>query len=319
MAGNSNKAVVAAMAANGSIAIAKFGAFAVTQSASMLAEAIHSCADTGNQGLLLLGGNRAKQEADDEHQFGYGRERYFWSFVVALVLFALGGAYATWEGIQKILHPHEIKNLPIALGVLAFGIVVEGISFRIAVKEAQKTKGDLSWWQFVRRTRVPELAVVLLEDLGAQVGLILAFIAVSIAELTGNARWDGVGTLSIGLLLLVIAVLLVIEMRSLLIGEGARPRDMIKLRMAIEQAPHVQKLVHLRTQHLGPDELLVGAKVIFDESLDVEQLANAINGVEAAVREVVPIARPMYIEPDLHRSEAELRASQVEFEEQARH
>lgn len=308
--GHGSKAVVAAFFGNSAIAVIKFLAFLVTSSSSMLSEAIHSVADAGNQGLLLLGGRQAKKEADDEHQFGYGRERYFWSFVVALVLFALGSAFALYHGIDKVRDPHEVDNIPVALVVLGVAIVIEFFAFRTAIRESIPLKGDLSWWQFIRRARVPELPVVLLEDLGAQVGLIIAFIAVVIGRLTGNWVWDGIGSLAIGVLLGVIAIILIIEMRSLLIGEGARPRDMVKLRAAIESTPGVERIIHLRTQHLGPEELLVGAKVVFDSSYDLTQLSDAVNRVEAAVRAQVPYARPMYIEPDLLRSEAELRADE---------
>lgn len=306
-----NKAVIAAFFGNSAIAVIKFIAFLLTRSSSMLAESVHSVADAGNQALLLLGGRQAKKVADDEHQFGYGRERYFWSFVVALVLFVLGSAFALYHGFDKVRHPHEVENFGVALGVLALGIVIEAYSFRTAIVASIPLKGDLSWWQFIRRSRVPELPVVLLEDLGAQVGLVFAFVAVVLGQITGNWVWDGIGSLAIGVLLGIIAVILIIEMRSLLIGEGARPRDMAKIEAAIENAPGVERIIHLRTQHLGPEELLVGAKLVFDPSFDVEQLSNAVNGVENAVRAVVPYARPMYIEPDLLRTEAELRADQA--------
>lgn len=306
-----NKAVLAALLGNSTIAVIKFIAFLLTRSSSMLAESVHSVADAGNQALLLLGGRQAKKEADDEHQFGYGRERYFWSFVVALVLFVLGSAFALYHGIDKIRHPHEVENFGIALGVLALGIVIEGFTFRTAIVASIPLKGNLSWWQFIRRSRVPELPVVLLEDLGAQVGLIFAFIAVVLGRVTGNWVWDGVGSLAIGILLGVIAIILIIEMRSLLIGEGARPSEMVKLREAMESAPGVERIIHLRTQHLGPEELLVGAKLVFDPSFDVAQLSEAVNGVEDAVRAVVPYARPMYIEPDLLRDEASIRAREA--------
>ena len=198
--------------------------------------------------MPLRGGKAAQKEADSEHQFGYGRERYFWSFVVALVLFTLGGGYATYEGINKIRHPHEIDNLPVAIGILLFGILVEGLSFRLAVVEAHKIKAkDASWWQFIRRSRSPELPVVLLEDSGALLGLVFALFALVMADVTGNSTWDGIGTLSIGLLLLVIAVVLIIEMRSLLIGEGGKKAEMTAIRGAIEGSPSVEKLVHLKS------------------------------------------------------------------------
>ena len=301
-----NKAVIAAFFGNSTIAVIKFIAFLLTRSSAMLAESIHSVADAGNQALLLLGGRQARKLADEEHPFGYGRDRYFWSFVVALVLFVLGSAFALYHGIDKVRHPHEVENFGVALVVLGLGIVIEAYSFRMAIVASIPLKGDLSWWQFIRRARVPELPVVLLEDLGAQLGLMFAFIAVVLGQVTGNWVWDGVGSLAIGILLGIIAIILIIEMRSLLIGEGARPADMTKIVRAIEGSPGVVRIIHLRTQHLGPEELLVGAKLAFDPSLDVASLSVAVNGVEAAVRAEVPYARPMYIEPDLLRSEAEL-------------
>jgi cation diffusion facilitator family transporter len=302
-----NKAVVAALVGNLGVAIAKFIGFLITRSSAMLAESIHSMADSGNQALLLLGGHQARRAADDEHQFGYGRERYFWSFVVALILFALGSAFAVYEGIEKIRHPEEIENFVVALVILGVGICIEAWSFRTAIVVAIPLKGELSWWQFIRRSRSPELPVVLLEDLGAQAGLVIAFVAIGIGQIFEAPIWDGLGTLAIGLLLGVIAVILVIEMRSLLIGEGANADDMAKIRGAIDRAPGVRSLIHLRTQHLGPDELLVGAKIVFDPSLSVGELADAVNGVEQAIRAEVPYARPMYVEPDLLRDEASLR------------
>ncbi len=242
-----SKAVMAALIGDLGIAIAKFIGFAVTQSSAMLAEAIHSSADSGNQALLLLGGRRSRKEATEEHQFGYGRERYFWSFVVALILFALGSAFAVFEGIEKIRHPHELENVIVALAILGFAICLEGWSFRTAVMESIPLKGDLSWWQFIRRSRTPELPVVLLEDFGAMAGLTIAFSAILISKVTGDPVWDGIGTLIIGLLLGVIAIILVIEMRSLLIGEGARRGDMTKIVAAITETQYVDHLIHTKT------------------------------------------------------------------------
>ena len=302
-ASGGTKAILAAFFANLGIAIAKFVAFAFTGASSMLAEAIHSCADTGNQALLLLGGRLARRQATAEHPFGYGRERYFWSFVVALVLFSIGSVYAIYEGIEKIRHPHEISSLGWAFGVLSFGIVVEGLSFRTAIVESNKVRGDASWTQFIRRAKIPELPVVLLEDLGAMIGLVVALVALMIAEVADAPVWDGIGTLSIGILLGSIAVVLAIEMRSLLIGEGAKAEVRGRIVAAIEATEGVETLIHLRTQHIGPDELLVGAKVHFDDSYDMAELAVAIDRVERNVRQVVPESRPMYIEPDIYRDD----------------
>ena len=267
MAKGGTRAILAAMLANAAIAVAKFVAYLVTGSASMLAESIHSVADTSNQGLLLLGGKRAQKVADDRHQFGYGRERYFWAFVVAMVLFALGGLFSIYEGIEKIRHPHELESLGWAIGVLVFAIVVEAFSFRVAVMEANKVRGDKTWWDFVRRTRSPELPVVLLEDLGAMVGLLFALAGVGLASVTGDPVWDGVGTLCIGTLLVVIAIVLTIEMKSLLIGEAATTEHIEEITRAAAGAPSVVRIIDLKTQHIGPEELLVAGKFEFDANL----------------------------------------------------
>lgn len=290
------KAVVAALIGNLGIAAAKIVGFLLTRSASLLAEAVHSIADSGNQALLLLGNKQAKQEATESHQFGYGRARYFWSFVVALVLFELGAVFAIYEGIHKIEHPAEVENLPVALVILAIAIGLESWSFHTGIGESRPLKGDMSWWRFIRSSRTPELPVVLLEDFGALFGLAIAFTALALSELTGDPVWDGIGTVAIGVLLGVIATVLVVEMKSLLLGEGASPEDMTRIRTAIEGTPGVTKLIHLRTQHLGPEELLVAAKLAFDTTLSAEQIAGVINTVEANVRHEVPYAKPMYVE-----------------------
>jgi cation diffusion facilitator family transporter len=300
--GHGTKAVIAALLANAGIAVAKFVGFVITGSASMLAESIHSVADSGNQGLLLLGGKRARRRADEEHPFGYGRERYFWAFVVALVLFSLGGAFAIYEGISKIRHPHEVDSPEVAVGILVLAIVLEGFSFRTAVRESSHLRGDAGWWQFIRRSKNPELPVVLLEDLGALVGLVLALAAVAATLVTEDPLWDGIGTLNIGILLSVIAVVLAVEMKSLLIGESADARVQTAIRGAIEGEPSVERLIHLRTQHLGPEELLVAAKVAFVGGLSVPELADAVNRVELGVRAAAPSASIMYIEPDVVRT-----------------
>jgi cation diffusion facilitator family transporter len=297
--GGSTRAIVAAMVANAGIALAKFIAYLVTSSASMLAESIHSVADTSNQGLLLLGGKRARRVADEEHQFGYGRERYFWSFVVALVLFSLGGLYSIFEGVNKILHPHELTSIGWAIGVLVVALGLETFSFRTAIVEARKVKGEKSWWDYVRGSRSPELPVVLLEDAGALLGLILALTGVGLYIVTGEEVWDAVGTLCIGALLLVIATFLSIEMKSLLIGEPGVDDQIIAIRGALGASPSVTRVIDLRTQHVGPEELLVVGKVEFKENLNARQLAAAINDVEASIRKAVPFAGRIYLEPDV--------------------
>jgi cation diffusion facilitator family transporter len=285
-AGGGTRAIVAAFFANLGIAVAKFIGFVVTGSASLLAESIHSIADTGNQGLLLLGGKRSRKDADELHQFGYARERYL---------------FAIYEGISKIRHPHAIDSIVVALGILGVSIVLEAYSFHTAWKEAAHARGKAKLSTYIRHARAPELPVVLLEDTGALIGLSFAFVAVVIASITDNPVWDGIGTLAIGILLAIIAVILAVEMKSLLIGESATPANFAAIAGAIADSPDVEQLIHLRTQHLGPDELLVAAKVQFRSDLDLVALAAAIDAVEHRVRLVVPIARPLYIEPDIYR------------------
>jgi cation diffusion facilitator family transporter len=297
----SRKAILAAFFANLGIAIAKFIGFFITRSAGMLAEAIHSVADTSNQGLLMLGGKRAERKPDLEHPFGYGRERYFWSFVVALVLFSVGGLFALYEGIEKLRHPHEVSNLGVAIGILVFAIALETYSLRTAYKEAKHHKGSHGWWQFIRKSKQPELPVVLLEDIGAEVGLFLALFGVLMSHFTEEPRWDAVGSISIGALLVVIAIILVIEMKGLLIGEAATDENVARITAALQSAPGVVSVIHMKTQHLAPDEVLVAAKVEFDSSLTVAELADRVDAAESALRAAVPTAVLSYLEPDIRR------------------
>jgi cation diffusion facilitator family transporter len=301
--GHGTKAVLAALFANAGIAVAKFVGFLITGATSMLAEAVHSVADSGNQALLLLGGRRARRAPTAEHPFGYGRERYFWAFVVALILFSLGGMFAIYEGVEKIRHPHEIESVGVAITILLVAVVLEVLSFRTAVVEAAAVKDpQQSWWGFIRRTKQPELPVVLLEDLGALVGLVIALSAITVSSITGDPIWDGIGTLAIGLLLVAIAVVLAIEMKGLLIGESATLTDQQKIAAAIEIEPSVQRLIHMRTEHIGPDELLVGAKIELVEGLSMPEIVEVVNRVETSVRRAVPTARVMYLEPDIFRT-----------------
>jgi cation diffusion facilitator family transporter len=301
MEGGSRKAIVAAFAANLGIAIAKFVAFLITRSAGMLSESVHSIADAGNQGLLLLGGKRAAKKASAGHPFGYGRERYFWAFVVALVLFTLGGAFALYEGISKLRHPHELSSPAVAFVVLILAIGLETWSFRTAIREANHHRHGAGWWKFIRRAKSPELPVVLLEDFGALIGLVIALGGLTMAEITGNPRWDAAGSIGIGVLLCIIATILVIEMKGLLIGEAADDDVLASIVAEATAAPSVRRLIHQRTQHLGPEELLVAMKIEFDHSLSVHALGAAIDDVEARVRAKVPSARLIYIEPDISR------------------
>ena len=295
------KAVVAALCANVGIAIAKFVAFFVTGSSSMLSEAIHSVADSFNQVLLLIGGHRAKRKADDQHQFGYGRTRFVYGFVVSIILFLVGGLFAVYEGIHKIQHPEPLNDPQWAIGVLLVAMAPEGFSFRTAIKEANKARGRKSMFRFVRQSRQPELPVVLLEDFGALIGLVFALTGVTMSIVTGSGVWDGIGSTMIGMLLLVIAVFLSLEMSSMLIGEGAMPEEQEQIRVALEAGDDVQRIIHLRTLHVGPDDILVAAKIAVDGDDSAAAIANAIDAAERRVREVVPTATYIYLEPDLDR------------------
>jgi len=297
----SRKAIVAALVANAGIAAAKFVGFAFTGSSSMLAEAFHSVADTGNQGLLFLGGHRATRDATEKHPFGYGRERYFWSFIVALVLFMLGGLFAIYEGVHKVRHPEDISSPAWAFGILGVAVVLESFSLRTAVQAAAPERGRTPWAKFIRTSRNPELPVVLLEDLGALFGLLFALAGVTLTVVTGDARFDGAGTLAIGVLLVAIAIVLAIEMKSLLIGEGATPATERRIVAALEGGDAVRRVIHMRTEHIGPEELLVAAKVEFAPALSVAELAGAVDAAEARLRSAVPAARIVYLEPDLYR------------------
>jgi cation diffusion facilitator family transporter len=296
------RAILAAFAANLGIALMKLFAFVVTGSGAMLAEGVHSIADSGNQGLLLLGNRKSTRTPDEAHPFGYGRERFFWAFVVSMVLFSVGALFSIFDGIEKLRSPHSLDSPTIAVGVLLGAMVLEGLSFRTALREGRPLKGSSSWWRFIRLAKNPEIPILLLEDLAALIGLSLALAAVVLADVTGNPDFDAYGSLGIGALLAVVAVILAVEMRSLLIGESATPEVQRRIIGAIESSDGVRKIIHMRTEHLGPEDLLVAAKIEFDLDLTIRELADVIDGVERAVRAEVPEARMIFIEPDVMRS-----------------
>jgi cation diffusion facilitator family transporter len=302
----STRAILAAFLANIGIAIMKFVAFLFTSSSSMLSESIHSFADTGNQGLLLLGRRRASRPADEVHPFGYGAERYFYAFIVAFVLFTLGGIFSIFEGVEKLRDPHTVESEGWAIAVLIGAIVLESLSLRTARREALAVRpANESWWRFIRHSKSPEIPVVLLEDTAALIGLGVALVGVVLAGLTDNARWDGLGSLAIGVVLVVVAIILVIEMGSLLVGEAARPEVVAGIRGAVERYPLVRRVIHLRTEHIGPDEIVVALKAEFDHGLTVAQLADAIDAVERDIRAAEPRATLVFVEPDVYRVRAE--------------
>ena len=295
-------AIIAALLANLGIAVAKFVAFVVTGASSMLAEAIHSLADSGNQVLLLVGGRRAQRAATPEHPFGYGRDRYIYAFIVSIVLFSVGGLFAVYEGVHKLQHPEAVDSPAWALGVLVVAIGLEGFSLRTAVKETAEVKSPReSYWRFIRTARAPELPVVLLEDTAALTGLVLALLGVGLAAMTGNGVYDGIGTVAIGLLLLVVAVILAVETKSLLLGESATAEDQRKIVAALESGTPPLSVIHMKTMHLGPDEVLVAAKIAVHHDDTAAGIAQAIDAAEARIRSAVPIARAIYLEPDLRR------------------
>jgi cation diffusion facilitator family transporter len=296
------KAIVAALAANLGIAAAKFVAFAFTGSASLMAEGVHSLADSGNQVLLMLGGRRSKRSRTRKHPFGYGRERFFYAFVVAVVLFTVGALFSLYEGWHKIHEPHAVEAPVWAFAVLVFGILLEGFSFRTAIKESNTTRGRQGWISYIRTARAPELPVVLLEDFAALIGLVMALVCVALAVVTGNGVWDGVGSLGIGVLLAAVAVVLAIETKSMLIGESA-VRDVENTIVAeLESVDQVERVIHLRTLHVGPEELLVAAKIAVTHDDTAADVARGIDAAERRIRAAVPMARHIYLEPDLDRS-----------------
>jgi cation diffusion facilitator family transporter len=304
-ADSSTKAVLTALTANLGIAVSKFVAAAITGSSSILAEGVHSVADSANQVLLLIGGRRSRRAASDVHPFGYARERYIYAFLVSIVLFTLGGLYALYEGYQKTLHPHELTAPLVAIVVLVVSIALEGYALRTAAKLANRTRGRRSWLDFIRRAKAPEVPTILLEDAGAVTGLTLALLGVGLTLLTGNGVFDGIATLAIGALLVMIAILLAVETKSLLLGEAASAEDLAKIRAALLAEPLFNQVIHLRTVHLGPDEVLIAAKVGVDRDDDAGQISKAINNAEARIRAELPIARYIFIEPDLYQPATE--------------
>jgi cation diffusion facilitator family transporter len=295
------RAVVAALGANLGIAVTKFIAFLLTGSASMLAESVHSVADTGNEVLLLVGRGRSLRPPSDEHPFGFGRERYFYGFVVSVMLFTVGAAFSVYDGIHKILNPETIRAPQVALIVLAASAVLETFSLRTAIGEANKVRGNRGWGTFIRRTKAPELPVVLLEDLAALIGLGFAFTGVTLTWITGDGRWDGAGSLAIGLLLATAAAILAVEMKSLLIGEAASAEVQQMIVTALEDGPEVDRVIHMRTVHISPDAILVAAKIAVRPADTAAQVAAGIDAAERRVRTAVPIAETIYLEPDIYR------------------
>jgi cation diffusion facilitator family transporter len=297
----STRAILAALGANAGIAVTKFIAAGISGSASMFAEGIHSVADTGNQILLLLGGKRAKRKATPTHPFGYGRSRYIYAFMVSIVLFSVGGMFSILEGVEKLSHPHELTDAWIPLTVLGIAIVLESFSLRTALKAAKEVRGRTSLYNFIRHAKSPELPVVILEDIAALLGLVFAFGGVGLTVLTHDAAWDAIGTLAIGALLIAVAIVLGIETSSLLVGEGATSGDTEKIAKALRMSDGVEDIIHMKTLYIGPDELMVAAKIAVKSTAKARDIANAIDIAEANIRKAVPTALIIYLEPDIFR------------------
>jgi len=293
--------VLAALAANLGIAAAKFAAFAITGSASLLAESVHSVADSGNQVLLLIGRSRARRAETAEHPFGYGAERYVYAFIVAVVLFVVGAVFSVYEGVSRILHPEAVLSPVVAFAVLGVAITLEAFSFRTAISESNRSRGRASWGAFIRRAKAPELPAVLLEDSAALTGLGFALCAMIATTVTGDDRWDGAGSIAIGVLLGCVAAVFAVEMKSLLIGESASPDVQGKIVAAIEAGPGIERVIHLRTLHVGPESLLVAAKVAVRPGELAERLVAAIDRAERRIRDAVPIAGLVFLEPDIYQ------------------
>lgn len=307
--GGGTRAIIAALSANIGIAVTKFVAFILTGSSSMLAESIHSVADSGNQILLLFGGRRAARRATAQHPFGYGRERYIYAFIVSIVLFSVGGLFALYEAYHKFDHPEPIESwqwVPVA--VLLVAVCMESFSFRTAIRESNGVRGRSSWPQFIRRAKAPELPVILLEDFAALLGLVFALFGVGMTLATHNGKWDALGSAMIGLLLVSVAAVLAVETKSLLLGEAANDEEIAAIEKAIVSGDGIKRIIHMRTMHLGPEELLVAAKIAMAREDTAEEVARTIDAAEARIREVVPIARVIYLEPDVYQAEKARRS-----------
>jgi cation diffusion facilitator family transporter len=296
------RAVLAALGANLGIAVTKFIAFLITGSASMMAESVHSLADSGNQVLLLVGRRRSRRAGTEQHPFGFGLESYFYAFVVAVVLFTVGALFSVYEGIHRIAHPEKVTDPVVALAVLGVAIVLESLSLRTALIAAASELRSRGLRRFIQQAKAPELPTVLLEDMAALTGLVVALAGVTMATITGNGRWDGAGSLAIGVVLGLVAIVLAIEMKSLLIGEAATADTERAVVTALEESPELEQVIHLRTLHLGPDALLIAAKVAVRPQASGSAIAQAIDRAEQRVRAAVPIAQVIYLEPDLYRA-----------------
>jgi cation diffusion facilitator family transporter len=303
----SKKVVLLALAANFGIATAKFVAFLLTASSAMLAETIHSLADTGNQLLLLLGMKRASKPPDDRHEFGYKMESYFWSFIVAIMLFSLGGLFAIYEGVHKVHEikaalaagrPTEMENPAVAIAVLVVSVALEGWSWIAATRHVNELRGEQGLVGFIEDSKSTEIIVIWMEDTGALIGLAFALIGVGLALATGNPMWDVYSTFAIGVLLVVIAFFVARETKSLLIGEAATKESQDLIKKLVSETEGIESLMSMRSMQLGEDEFLVALKIQWRAGLPVEVVSRHTNDLESRIRAAVPRARYIFVEPD---------------------
>jgi len=297
-------AVLVALAANLAVAAAKLGAFLITRSSALLAESLHSLADSANEILLLVGARRSSRPADRRHPFGHARFRYVYAFLVSLTVFWIGGVFAVVEGIAHLASSEPIEDPRWAFGVLAIGALLDGWSLRTTLRSGRSAKGLMSWRQLVRVTKAPELIVIFLEDLGALIGISIAAIGVGLATITGVVVWDAIASIAIGLLLMAIGLVVNRETQSLLLGESATAEMETRIRDAIATTAGIDGVVNLRTIHLGPDDLVIAAAITVDGATDATAIAKSIVDAEASVRAAMPFRTVIYLEPRVELSDA---------------
>lgn len=298
MAGGSKKVILAALVGNSLIAVTKFVAATFTGSSAMFSEGIHSLVDTGNQGLLLYGLRAAKKPADEKFPFGHGKEIYFWSFVVAILIFAVGAGISIYEGVQHIMHPGEMHNPFINYIVLGLAIIFEGGALYIAVKEFNKQRGTLSYLQAVKHGKDPSLFVVLFEDSAAMAGLFVALIGVAMAQFTGNGIWDGIASVVIGCILAVTAIWLAIETKGLLIGEGADPKVVAKIKDLADNHDDIDAVNEVLTLHMGPEFVLATISLRFKRGLKTGVIEDIIQSLDQSIKEQYPYIKRIFIEAE---------------------
>lgn len=298
--------IIQSLVVNLAIAIVKTGAAFYTKSGAMLAEALHSFSDCGNQILLLIGVRQARKPPDEKHPLGYGRAVYFWSFLVALMLFLGGGVFSIYEGIHKVLEPEKVENVWVGLGILGVSIVLEGMSTLSNIKELNKRRGKKAFFQYLKDTTDSDLVVVFGENSAAVLGLFFAIIALSLAAVTHDGKWDGIGSIAIGLVLVGVAVFLATEVSSLLIGEAADPDVVAEAKKIVKDMPDLEEVLNIVTMQQGPGEVLVHLKISMTASITVEKCCELINEFERRLRKARPECRWVYVEPDTPKTASQL-------------